>query len=294
MSSRILLLYKRLLIFALIFALSWFTAFKFFPYIDDRLHAGLAIVITYGFIAYIGLPALARFWHTLHKPTHVPTRTFASDGWAVDAINIIVLAKNEREFIYSMQQAGWSLAQDKTIKTALHLAYSIIFNKPYANAPFGNCYVFGRKQDLGFQIPIGNSPRHRHHVRFWRLTQTRLDNEEKQHGFWRKLLQNFLTGKKEVWVGAAISDKGLVIQWRSLQVSHGVNSDTSKERDYLIGTLKKSGVLHDTVGVKAGEPLRTRHQGFGEVIIADGYVKLCELKRQAFSPAAKKPKIQKP
>ncbi len=275
---------KRLLLLTLLLGLSWFTVFKLFPFIDNQLPWGLAVLATYGFIAYIALPGVVRVWQAIHKPTHVPTRTHAADGWAVDAINIVVLAKNEREFIWAMQKAGWLQADDKTLKTLLRMIYAVLTNKPYPNAPFGNYYVFGRKQDLGFQIPVGDSPRHRHHVRFWRLGSTLLDDEHEHQSFWRKLLKKFLSNKKEVWVGAAILDRGINIRWRNLQIDHGIEQNTGVERAFVVDSLKEAGVLKDSIDIKAGQPLRTRHQGLGEIIIADGYVKLCEIKRQVLPP----------
>jgi hypothetical protein len=284
MPRKLLLIAKRLLLFALITTLTWFTLFKAFPFIDDWLPWGFAILATYGLFAYIGLPVTLRIWQAVQRPTHVPTRTIAADGWAVDPINIVVVAHNDRDFIWAMQKAGWLQADDNTLKNKLRFIYATIFNKPYPNAPFGTYYVFGRKQDLGFQIPVGKSPRHRHHVRFWRVGSTLLDNDHEHQGFWRKLLKKFINNEKQIWVGAAILDRGINIRWRNLQLDHSVEGNTTIERDFLTASLREASVLKDSIDIRAGEPLHTRHQGFGEKIIADGYVTLCEIKRQILPP----------
>ncbi|HET9411884.1 MAG TPA: LssY C-terminal domain-containing protein [Candidatus Saccharimonadales bacterium] len=284
---------KRLLVLALVAGLTWFTVFEFFPLVDARLPFLVAVIITYAFLAYVAIPTLLRVRHLIQPPNHVPTRTIAADGWAVDAINIVVLARNEKEFTWAMQKAGWLLADAPTFKNRLKIVWAIVFNQPYPNAPFGNYYVFGRKQDLGFQIPIGNSPRHRHHVRFWRLGTTLLDDEHEHHGFWRKLLRRFIQREKEIWVGAAILDKGLNVRLRNFQLDHGIHEDTSLERDFVTQSLREARVLRDSINIKAGEPLHTRHQGLGEKIIADGYVTLCELKRQILPPGTKAQRQQK-
>lgn len=282
-----LLLSKRLFILLLGLLLVWFTVFNVYPFADDRLPWAIAVLATYCFVAYIGLPALLRIWQALHRHQHVPTRTQAADGWAVDPINLVILAKNKKELMWALQKAGWHLADEPTVVNRLRLIYAVLFNRPYPNAPFGTYYVFGRKQDMGFQMQLSNSPRHRHHIRFWRLGTTMLDGEHEHHGFWRKLLKNFLTKQKGVWVGAAILDRGINVRWRNLQIDHGVDSNTVAERDFAVHSLRHAGVLKDAIGIKAGEPLRTRHQGLGETIIADGYVKLCELKRQFLPPMTK-------
>jgi hypothetical protein len=284
MLYRVMVLLKRLLVLALIIGLAWFTLFKFFPWADAKLPFLLALIMTYAFLAYVALPALLRVRHLIQPPTHVPTRTIASDGWAVDAINIVILARNERDFIWAMQKAGWLKADPLTLKSRIKMVVAVLLNRPYPTAPFGSYYVFGRKQDIGFQIPVGNSPRHRHHVRFWRLGSTILDDEHEHRGFWLNLLKRFLHKKKQIWVGAAILDAGLNVRFRNLQIDHGIEDDTTIERDFLVRTLKDARVLKDKINIKAGEPLHTRHQGFGEEIIADGYVTLCELKRQILPP----------
>lgn len=285
MSRYILLVCKRLLIVTLIVTLSWFTLFTVYPFVDNHAPVAIAIIITYLFLAYIGLPALLRVWHALHKPTHVPTRTHAADGWAVDAVNVVVVSGDKKDFIWAMQKAGWRVADPKNIKTVIRMAFAVFFNRPYPTAPFGNYYVFGRKQDIGFQIAVGNSPRHRHHVRFWQLGTTSEHGHHAHHGFWQGLLKKFLHPKKQIWVGAAILDNGLNVRRRNLQIDHSIESNTALEREFLVSSLKKAGVLKDQVNIKAGEPLHTRHQGFGETIIADGFVALCELKYQLMPPA---------
>jgi hypothetical protein len=275
---------KRLLVLLLVIGLAWFTLFKFFPAVDAKLPFLLALLITYGFLAYAAIPALLRVRHIIQPPTHVPTRTIVGDGWAVDPINLVVIARSEKDFIWAMQKSGWDMADPLTVRTRLKMVWAVLLNKEYRTAPFGNHYVFGRKQDIGFQIPISRSPRHRHHVRFWRLGTTLLEDEHEHHSFWRKLLRRFLNKEKEIWVGAAILDHGLSLRARNLQIDHGVESDTTIERDFLVQTLKDAYVLRDAITIKAGEPLRTRHQGLGQTIIADGYVRLCEIKRQFLPP----------
>lgn len=282
--SRILLILKRILLLAMVLGLSWFTFFKFFPFIDANLPWGIAILATYGFFAYVGLPALARIYQVFHAPNHVPTRSISGEGFAGDPINLVIVARSEKDFIWAMQKSGWHLADDKTFKTSLRMIYASLLGRPYVNAPFDPYFVFGRKQDLGFQIPIGNNPRHRHHVRFWRLGSTLLDDDHAHQGFWRKLLKRFITDERQVWVGAAITDRGLNVRWRDLQISHGIDGDTMSARKLVVDTLHDAKVLRDSLDIKAGETLHTRHQGFGETIIADGYVKLCEIKNQILPP----------
>ncbi len=284
MKQVVALVAKRLLVLLCGLVVALFIVFGFFPFFDDRLPLLIAVLATYCFIAYLALPALVRVWQLVHKPTRVPTRSHARDGWALDPINLVVLAQSEREFIWAMGKAGWVLADPLTLKTALKMAASVIFNLSYPAAPFSNTYVFGKKHDLGFQIQAKSNAGHRHHVRFWRLGTTILDGDHEHHGFWHGLLKKFLTTKKGVWVGAISLESGLNVTRRTLQITHRQDGNTDLARDFLVSTLKDAKTLKDAIGIKAGEPLHTRYQGFREVIISDGYVTLCELKRQYTAP----------
>ncbi len=283
MSRFILLVCKRLLIVTLVVALSWFTLFAVFPFADDRTPVAVAIFLTYLFLAYIGLPALLRVYQALHKRTHVPTRTHAADGWALDPINLVVLAKNEKSFTRAMLKAGWIQPDPLNLRSSLKTIYAVLFRQPYPSAPFSNTYVFGKKQDLGFQVQIDNNLQHRHHVRFWRLGKTALE-EDGHTNFWKKLLVKFIRKETEIWVGAVSAESGVNITRRTLQITHRQQGDTDASRDFLVSTLVSAGVIKDALQIKAGEPLHTTYQGFREKIIADGYVMLCEIKYQLLPP----------
>jgi len=52
---------------------------------------------------------------------------------------------------------------------------AFVLNSPYPTAPFSTLYLFGRGQEIGFQKAIDNSPRKRHHIRFWALSTARAE-----------------------------------------------------------------------------------------------------------------------
>jgi hypothetical protein len=280
----LLLFIKRLAVFAFGLFLAWLTIFTVFPLVDNWTPLAITFLITYCFVAYAGLPALHRFSQLLYKPTHVPTRTHSSDGWALDPINLVVLANNEQEFVQAMHKAGWVGADPLNMRSSLKMISSVIFKRSYPTAPFSNTYAFGRKQNLCFQIQLGGSPRDRHHVRFWRLGTTILQDDHEHQGFWHKLLTRFIDRKKVIWVGAASLELGVNLSRHTLQIVHRQEGNTDTERDFLVESLKNVDALKDVIGIKASEPLHTHYQGFREKIIADGYVTLCEIKPTKKAP----------
>jgi len=288
-----MLVLRRLGILAAVVALAYFTAFQLFPFFDRRIPALWAALTTYSIMAYIGIPTAIRVLRFVYKPNHVPIFTTTGDGWASDPVNIAVLAHSEKDFIWAMQKAGWYTAGRNTWKNSLREGFALLFDQPYLTAPFSRLYLFGRSQDLGFQIPVGNSPRHRHHVRFWRV-DARNNPEEKNkkwsehQGFWRVLFRQFMRRKYSLWVGAAIYDSGPVaIRWRNGQITHQIHPDANFERDFVIESLQRASVLRSITDIKAGEPYRGRGQAVGVTVISDGFVKLCELKHQVLAPHAK-------
>ena len=56
------------------------------------------------------------------------------------------------------------------LASSWRMVRAFVFNSPYPTAPFSTLYLFGRGQDIGFQKAIDNSPRKRHHIRFWALS----------------------------------------------------------------------------------------------------------------------------
>jgi hypothetical protein len=285
------LVLRRLSILTAVILLAYLTAFQLFPFFDRRIPALWAALITYGIMAYVGIPAAIRILRFIYKPNHVPAVTTTGDGWASDPINIAVLARSERDFIWAMQKGGWYTADKNTWHNATREGLALLLDQPYPTAPFSKLYLFGRKQDLGFQIPVGNSPRHRHHVRFWQVDARNnpTDNTDNQvhQGFWRSLLKPFLKRKYTLWVGAAILDSGPVaIRWRNGQITHQIHPDADFERDFMIESLQHAGVLRSVTDIKAGEPYRGRGQTVGVTVISDGFVRLCELKNQVLPPGS--------
>lgn len=271
----------RILILLLGALLAFGVVDKAFPYLDRYLPSGIVFFIVYLFSAYIGIPSLMRLWRLFITPNHIPMYVTTPDGWASDPINIAITVHSRQQLIKHFQKAGWTTADKPTLRNALREGYAIVFNKPYPTAPMSRLMLFNRQQDIGFQIQDGKSPspRHRHHVRLWRLEVP--EKENAHHTFWNDLLQLFMRKKSEVWVGAATHDiSPVAFRIRNLQITHKIDSDTNKERDFLIETLRKNNCIRgDITEISSGHELTFRGQTFGVNIIVDGRLKVIGLKK---------------
>ena len=256
---------------------AYFVATDVYPFLDRQIPAPLAVLVAYIFAAYLLIPALLRVVRIFIRTKHIPLYCVTADGFASDPINIGLIG-SKRQVESAMKTAGWYEADDRNIRSVLKLMYSVAMRKPYPTAPFSYLYLFGRKQDLGFQIPIGNSAHARHHVRFWRAEPT-LSKSEKEHlDFWRLLVN----GKKkrsqqQLWVGAASRDIGIGFIRHNAQFTHSVHPDTDAERDRIVRDLKHVQAIEETRRVVVGEAYKIRNRVFRSHLRSDGKMTIVNL-----------------
>ncbi len=262
--------------------LAYFTMFLFYPYLRNRFPLLVCLIVLYVLTAYFGIPALVRLWRLVIRPTHLPHYAVSRDGWSSDPVNIAIVCKDEKQLCQAMEKAGWHIADKATLKNTIREGLAILFKQPYPTAPFSNLFLFGRKQDIGFQIQTGNppTPRHRHHVRFWQL----YGEVKKPHthtSFWENIFQLFPVKKRQIWIGTATHDiKPFAFRIQNLQITHQIDAETNKERDFLIASLEGAGLIKRSETLSAGDPIRFRGQTLGVNIVTDGMLRVVELKRR--------------
>src|SRR5579872_4275678 len=162
---------QRLLVLALGILSVWLIVFVF-RFTDRRLPWVLALALTYGIAAYIILPRTVRMGLKFSQRKRVPRYTITGDGLPGDPVNL-VLTGTLQQLNAAFKLAGWSPADRLSLASSSRMIRAFLFNSPYPTAPFSTLYLFGRGQDVGFQKAIDNSPRKRHHIRFWALSQKR-------------------------------------------------------------------------------------------------------------------------
>ena len=161
---------RRTLVFGLGVLAVWLIVFVF-RWTDSRIPTVLAVAVTYGVAAYLLLPRIVRIGLKILKRKHVPSFTITGDGLPGDPVNL-VLTGTLQQLRAAFALGGWAEADRLGVKSSLRMIYAFVFNSPYATAPFSTLFLFGRGQDIGFQKAIDNSPRKRHHIRFWALSMS--------------------------------------------------------------------------------------------------------------------------
>lgn len=220
-------------------AVIWFIITQLFDRLDQRIPVFAAAIATYLVSAYIVLPLVIRASIRLLRSERLVCATHAADGMAADPVNII-LTGTESQLRAAFAAIGWTAADPLTAGSAVRMIISFVLDRPYPAAPFSALYLFGRRQDLGFQEDIGNSPRRRHHVRFWASELDpgrRLDDP----GFWTARGDG--GAPATIWIGAATTDTGLGFQSLTYQVSHRVDRNCDRERDHIASALLGAGLI---------------------------------------------------
>lgn len=273
-------------------AIAYLSIRKIFPYFDRRLPLGLAILVTYALGAYVFAPALFRFVRIVKPPKHLPIYSVTPDGLASDPINIGIIG-TRRELITVMEQAGWYMADRHNLRNVARMVLTIMLGQAYNTAPVSSLYLFGRKQDLAFEIPVGNTPSTRHHVRFWATTfdehKKRL-NIQSIHWYNRRA---HVFGDQLLWVGAASLDVGINVVRHNLQLTHMIDSDTNRERDMIVKQLRAQKLVDKVNYIKLDNPYHLLNRVISGSLHTDGRMAVVRLKRGSkFLPEV--PKIEEP
>jgi hypothetical protein len=264
-------LIQRLLVLVLGAFSVWLIVFVIFEITDNTLPWILAVAGTYGIAAYFILPNTVRMSLKILQRKRVPRYTITGDGLPGDPVNLVLIGTLD-QLHAAFANCGWSVADKLSLASSLRMVRSFVLNTPYPTAPFSTLYLFGRGQDLGFQKPIGDSPRKRHHVRFWALSPEHAEAAWGTADFWFNTDRPPLDGPVQ-WIGAGTKDTGFSLTRLTFQITHATDSDTNVERDYIMDELRKRGVIADVSIYDARQALPIAHVNHyvtdGEVAVAN-------------------------
>jgi hypothetical protein len=269
-------LFQRLLILGLGLFSAWLIVFVVFEDADRRLPWFLALALTYGVAAYIVLPRAIRMGLKVLQRKLVPSFTVTGDGLPGDPVNIALIGTLQ-ELRVAFAALGWAEADRLGVASSWHMVRAFVLNSPYPTAPFSTLYLFGRGQDIGFQKAIDDSPRKRHHIRFWALSLARAEDTLGTAGFWLNT-DRPPEDARVFWVGAGTRDTGFSLTQLTFQITHATDSDTNAERDFIVAELRKIPVIEDVQSFQSGQNLSTERVNHyitdGEMTLANLVVKI--------------------
>jgi hypothetical protein len=265
-------LFQRLLVLGLGIFSVWLIVFVIFETADRRLPWILALGLTYGIAAYIILPRAVRMGLKILQHKLVPSFTITGDGLPGDPVNVALIGTLP-QLRAAFATLGWSEADQLGLASSWRMIRAFVLNSPYPTAPFSTLYLFGRGQDIGFQKAIDNSPRKRHHIRFWALGLARAEAAWGAASFWLNTDQPS-DDARVIWVGAGTRDTGLSLTQLTFQITHATDADTNAERNFIVAELMKIRAVETVKVVQSGQHLpaeRVNHY------ITDGEITMASL-----------------
>ncbi len=206
----------------------------------------VACLAAWAAVAYVGMPLWwKRYAHRHPSLDGVPGVTQTASGIPGDPVNV-ALAGVEAQIRAAFAAAKWSPADALSLVVA-----DAVLDRPYADAPVSNLYLFGRKEDLAFEMAAGASPRERHHVRFWRAPADH-------------------TSGMALWVGSASFDRSVGLSHTTGQITHHIAPDVDAERDHVMNSLHSAGRLSEVIPVADFHAVREGRNGGGDPWRTDG------------------------
>jgi len=85
-----------------------------------------------------------------------------------EPINFIFLAKNDRQIVAVLQEAGWILTDKSDISSFIKAVKALILKTPHPSAPMSPSFWNAKIQDMSFaKVPGANWLRNAHHLKIW-------------------------------------------------------------------------------------------------------------------------------
>jgi hypothetical protein len=216
-----------------------------------------AFFIAYGILAYIVLPLSWTHYEHQRALAGFTMVTRTAQGIPGDPINV-GLVGTKADVLCALHAATWYPADPITFRSSVEIVGSVILRRPYRDAPVSSLYYQGRREDLAFEKPVGDSADRRHHVRFWEVVK------QGQEG-------------RPVWLGSATFDRGVGLSHLTGQVTHHIAPDIDSERDELTNDLKAAKVVEAIYQVSGVGPTLIGRNGEGDRYYTDGEVDISRL-----------------
>jgi hypothetical protein len=175
-----------------------------------------------------------------------------------DMVNFALIGTKEQvEAAY--KAAGW-VAADKSVQDAIvNGLMKTLGKEAYTEMPMSTLYLFGRPQDMSFARadPLMVAAE-RHHLRVWQTDKT--------------------VDGRPLWVGSSTHDIGFEKDQRNGKVTHKIDPEIDKERDYLLQSFDAAGTYASAAYVTPSNPMLEARTATGGSFHSDGRIVVMNLK----------------
>ncbi len=169
-----------------------------------------------------------------------------------DMVNF-VLVGSEQQVKDALDAANWHVADIDTKEAVLKAVLETYQKKDYLQMPMSQLYLFGRKQDYGYELAQAYSVvASRHHFRIWKAPTA-----------WNG---------QTVWAGAGTHDIGFEKDQRNGKVTHKIDPAVDGERDNIGQTLQASGKVKSLYYYLPPNPVQGAKNATGGGYHSDGRI----------------------
>ena len=137
-----------------------------------------------------------------------------------DMVNFVIIG-SAKDVQAALEAADWHLADTDNRRAVINAVMQTYDSKDYLAMPMSTLFLFGRKQDFGYEMaePIAMVAS-RHHFRIWKAP--------------------FEWKGNTVWVGAGTHDIGFAKDKRNNSVTHKIDPAVDGERENIGSSLQKA------------------------------------------------------
>ncbi len=169
-----------------------------------------------------------------------------------DIVNF-VLVGSEQQVKDALDAAGWRIADTDNKEAVLKAVLETYQKKDYLQMPMSTLYLFGRKQDYGYELAQAYSVvASRHHFRIWKAPVT-----------WNG---------QTMWAGAGTHDIGFEKDQRNGKVTHKIDPAVDGERDNIGQTLQTSSKVKSLYYYLPPDPVQGAKNATGGGYHSDGRI----------------------
>jgi len=167
-----------------------------------------------------------------------------------DMVNFVIVG-SQKDVQAALEAANWHVADTSNTGAVLSAVMATYQKKDYLTMPMSTLYLFGRKQDFGYEMaePIAMVAS-RHHFRIWKAPFT-----------WQN---------QEVWVGAGTHDIAFAKDKRNGSVTHKIDPAVDGERDNIGASLQKANKTKTLSYYLPANPVQDAKNATGDGYHSDG------------------------
>lgn len=182
----------------------------------------------------------------------IPRRVKDPAGTEGDRVNFVIIGSQKR-LQDGLKAAGWVVVDKDKKSAVLAGVMATIKKESYVTLPMSELMLFGRVQDFGYAqgdpLKVVAS---RHHFRIWKAP--------------------FDLNGTTVWAGAGTHDIGFDRDQRNNGLTHKIDPDTDKEREYIGQSLQQTGNVAKIDYMTPADTITKAKTAHGEEFFSDGRI----------------------